>query len=140
MTNKIETPRGCIVITEKGTAQLRWNPEFGAAWGKRFDVVQKYVDGEVLRLCSPMVPFRSGMLDKSGILGTVTGKGEVSYNAPYARYHYYGKLMVGKAPKKLTEYNMKYHGAPVRGPLWFERMKNQHLHSILRGAAAMARR
>lgn len=116
MTNKIETPRGCIVVTKDGTAELKWNPGFGSQWGKSFDKAQKFIDHEVIRLCSPMVPFRSGMLDKSGILGTVPGEGEVVYNAPYARYHYYGRLMVGKAPKKLTNRNMQYHGAPRRGP------------------------
>lgn len=136
----IETPRGSIVETPNGKAQLVWNTGFGPQWTDTFDRVQKFIDSEVLRYSDSMVPFRSGALKQSGILGTVVGHGEVAYNAPYARYHYYGKLMVGKAPKRLTGVVMSYHGAPTRGPMWFERMKAQHLGDILSGAARLAGR
>ena len=33
---------------------------------------------------------RSGNLMNSGTTGTVIGSGKVEYNAPYARYMYYG--------------------------------------------------
>lgn len=136
----IETPRGSIIQTKNGTARVVWYKNFGMEWTKRFDDVQKFIDSEVLRLSDPMVPFRSGALKISGKLGTVVGEGEVSYNAPHARYHYYGELMVGRAPKRLAGRKMKYHGAPTRGALWFERMKRQHLRKILDGAARVARR
>lgn len=135
----IETPRGSIVETENGKAQLVWNVGFGRKWTDNFDRVQKCIDSEVLRFGEPMVPFRSGALKKSGILGTVVGHGEVAYNAPYAKYHYYGKLMVGRAPKRLTGIVMSYHGAPTRGPMWFERMKAQHLGDILSKASRIIR-
>lgn len=51
--------------------------------------VQKIVDSEVLRRCDPYVPFRTGALKKSGILGTKIGSGEVVYNAVYAHENYY---------------------------------------------------
>lgn len=100
--------------------------------------VQKYVDSEALRLSSPYMPFQSGMLDRSGVLGTELGSGEVRYNAPYSRYEYYGKVMVGRAPKRLTSKDITYHGAPMRGAYPFERMKVDHLDGILNGAAKMA--
>ena len=83
--------------------------------------VQKYVDSEVLRLSSPYVPFQTGMLDKSGILGTDVGSGEVNYIAPYAAAQYYR-----------TSVSRPYDSQ--RGAKWFERMKIDHKDEILRGA------
>lgn len=96
--------------------------------------VQQYIDSEVLRLSDPYVPMQQGNLKRSGTLGTKLGSGEVVYNAPYARYQYYGKVMVGRAPKRLTDRELTYHGAPKRGKLWFERMKADHRNAILTGA------
>lgn len=72
--------------------------------------VQKYIDSEVLRLCAPYVPFDDGALQRSGIDKTKIGSGVVIYDTPYARRWYY------------REANFK--GAPKRGKMWFERMKN----------------
>ena len=83
---------------------------------------------------------QSGMLKKLGILGTVPGSGEVVWNGPYARYLYYGKVMVGRAPKKLTDTDLTFHGAPKRGAFWFERMKVDKKDQILKGAAKVARK
>ena len=69
--------------------------------------VQKFLDNEVLRTTESYVPMDTGALKQSGINGTVVGSGKVVYNSPYARYQYYGKLMVGKAPKKLTNTPLK---------------------------------
>lgn len=103
--------------------------------------VQKFIDSEVLRLCDPLVPLDSGKLKQSGITGTVVGSGKVTYNSPYARYQYYGKLMVGKAPKTLTDIDLQYHsGDSRRGKFWFERMKSQYKDDILRGAKKIAER
>ena len=35
---------------------------------KRLQPVQKYVDSEILNRCNPYIPFKTGMLKKSGIL------------------------------------------------------------------------
>lgn len=83
--------------------------------------VQKFVDSEVLRLSSPYVPFQTGALEHSGILGTNIGSGEVIYNAPYAADQYYK-----------TSTSRSYD--PQRGAKWFERMKIDHKDEILRGA------
>lgn len=97
--------------------------------------VQKIVDSEVLRYSDPYVPMLSSTLKKSGVLSTDLGSGEVQYNTPYARYQYYGKVMVGRAPKKVIDKNLQYGDAPKRGALWFERMKAAHKDNILRAAA-----
>lgn len=109
--------------------------------------VQTYIDSEVLRLNAPYMPFQSGQLIQSGIHGTDVGSGIVRYNAPYARYLYYGKLMVGSngspwakkgEKKRVTDRNLTYHGAPMRGSYSFERMKTAHQRNILQGAARVA--
>ena len=100
--------------------------------------VQMYIDEEILRLSAPMVPFQQGSLMQSGQSGTDVGSGEVIYNAPYARYQYYGKVMAGRAPKKVIGKSISYQGAPQRGALWFERMKASHVKDLLRGAQNVA--
>lgn len=109
--------------------------------------VQTYIDSEVLRLNAPYMPFQSGQLIQSGIHGTDVGSGIVRYNAPYARYLYYGKLMVGAngsswakkgEKKRVTDKDLTYNGAPKRGSYSFERMKAAHQKSILQGAARIA--
>ncbi|WP_317317714.1 minor capsid protein [Longibaculum muris] len=134
----VETPRGKIIQTKSknGTivAELKWKPGFGSEYSAKYNQAQSFVDSEVLRLCDPLTPMRSKALILSGTLATDVGSGMVQYNAPYARYQYYGKLMVGPAPKKLTEIDLTYEGAPQRGALWFERMKANDAKAILKGA------
>lgn len=96
--------------------------------------VQRYIDNEVLKRCAPYAPHQVGTLEESGQSGTDIGSGEVVYNAPYARYLYYGKVMAGRAPKAVTDKDIRYSGAPKRGAFWFERMKADHLGDILKGA------
>ena len=59
---------------------------------KRLQPVQKYVDSEILRKCDPYIPFKTGMLRDSGILGTKVGSGRIRWLAPYARKQYYKGL------------------------------------------------
>lgn len=124
---KIETPRGVIIQTENGKAELTWNKNALASRQQNFQRAQIFVDSEVLRLCSPLVPFQTGMLEKSGVLGTVVGSGEVRYIAPYAAKQYYDKSL-----------NHSQQDHPQGGPLWFERMKAGHKKEILDGAKKIA--
>lgn len=85
---------------------------------------QRFVDSEVLRRCTPMVPFDSGALNRSGTDNTRIGSGEVRYATPYARRWYYRSA--------------SFTGAPMRGNYWFERMKqNGGRDAILRGLAKL---
>ncbi len=122
---KIETPRGCVIKTANGKAELTWNKDALAARQQHFQKAQIFVDSEVLRLCSPLVPFQTGMLDKSGKLGTEIGSGEVRYIAPYAAMQYYN-----------TSESRPYDAQ--RGAMWFERMKAGHKKEILDGARKKA--
>jgi len=135
---KIQTPRGTVIKTKAGTVKLAWNANFDSKAENAFSATQKFIDSEVLRLSAPYLPMQSSMLQKLGILGTEIGRGEVVYNGPYARYLYYGKVMVGRAPKQLTDRDLTFHGAPKRGAFWFERMKADKKDQILNGAAKVA--
>lgn len=125
MAAHIRTPRGQIIQTRtragKVTAELTWNPNFATARTKNFSRAQVFVDNEVLRYCSALIPFQTGMLDKSGKLGTVIGSGLVQYIAPYAAEQYYN-----------TATSRSYDAN--RGAKWFERMKVAYKQDILSGA------
>lgn len=109
----ISTPRGSILVDKPGMkAKLEWNPGFGPYWSGKYTKGQATMDTTVLRGCDKYVPMKTGMLKKSGILGTYIGKGEVHYIAPYAKVQYYRPGKVGSET------------GPLRGPYWFERWKN----------------
>ena len=99
--------------------KLVWNAGAERRINSMLTEKQKIVDSEVLRLCAPMVPFKSGTLERSGQIHTVIGSGEVKYATPYARYQYY-------ATAQTRSYD------PRRGGRWFERMKTACKDQILR--------
>lgn len=112
--------------------------------------VQKYIDSECIRLMAPYTPMRNGFLMRSATLGTKIGSGEINQIAPYARYQYYGKLMISSITgsawarygekKVLTDKDLVHDKSrhPQAGPFWFERMKADHKEEILEGARKVA--
>jgi len=122
----IETPRGAVFANTGGKAELVWNTNFRPKWNQRYTLAQKFVDSEILRLSEPFIPMQTGMLIKSGILGTEIGSGEVKWIAPYARAQYYHPRKPGSET------------GPLRGPYWFERLKGVHGQTIIRGAKRLA--
>ena len=85
--------------------------------------VQAFLDNEVIRLTEPYVPFDTGVLKTSPLIGTVLGEGKVVYNTPYARRQYYENRGFGTDGKKR---------GGLRNRLWFEVMKNNHKEAIVR--------
>lgn len=154
--NHVETPKGKIVTVRykngKTKIQLKWNDGFSTRMNRDFQNVQQYVDTTVIRYMKPYTPMRNGILYKSSILGTTIGSGEIIQVAPYARYQYYGKLMVSRITgspfalqgesKVLTEIPLKYSTFrhPLAGSHWFERMKADKKDVILRGAQRIVNR
>ena len=112
---RITTPRGSVfTVTGKNgstTARLAQKKAEG------FSRAQAFVDSECLRYMNPLTPRRTGMLIKSGTLGTVVGSGSIEYLAPYARRQYYE------------------HKTKAR---WFETMKASHKDAIREGAEKLA--
>ena len=117
-TFKITTPRSIRVQTANGNAELKWSGNFGSQKSEAFSEAQSFVDSECLRYCDPLTPRLTGMLIKSGELGSVIGSGELKYLAPYARKQYY-----------------ENKGKGQRGGRWFERMKASKKETIRKGAA-----
>ena len=128
---------------------LKWDKSFGAERTAQFIKAQKFVDSECIRLMAPYTPTLNTFMRKSATDGTKIGSGKIEYTSPYARYQYYGKLMVSSVTgsayarqgesKVLTETDLVYNHskAPLAGKLWFERMKAGKKEQILRGAAAI---
>lgn len=118
---RITTPRGSVfTVTGKNgstTARLEWAPGFAQKKAEEFSRAQAFVDSECLRYMNPLTPRRTGMLIKSGTLGTVVGSGSIEYLAPYARRQYYE------------------HKTKAR---WFETMKASHKDAIREGAEKLA--
>lgn len=113
----IKAPHGQkIETTYKGakvSVELKWSPGFESDKEGMFSRKQSFVDQECIRRMNPETPRRTGILIKSATVGTVIGSGELNQITPYARRQYYE------------------HKSKSR---WFERMKNQHKDSILKGA------
>ena len=121
----IKTPRGStFYMSGNGngsvTARLDWDPGFGQKYEGKFNRKQAYVDKQCIIRMAPETPRRTGALIKSATLGTVIGSGKINQTTDYARRWYYEKA--------------NFSGAPNRGNYWFERMKNRHKDSILKGA------
>ncbi len=116
--------------------------------------VQKFFSSEVMRTSNPYLPFRNAGLQSSARL---TDKGDgIIYDTPCARYHWYGKLMVDpitkkgafynpktgrfwsrpNTPKELTDRDLRYRGAPMRGPRWVERAWIDHKDEVIKATQA----
>ena len=104
---------------------------------------QSWLDNTVVKDSTPYVPRLTGALERSGIAGTKIGSGLVEWNSHYARYQYYGKVMVDPATgaagfltedgwfsrkgvsKVLTGRDLQYskQSHPKACRLWFEAAK-----------------
>ena len=130
----IETPRGSIFAEGPNSARLEWNTaRFGGGgtggngtWQGQFSNAQKFLDSEILRGTEKYIPLLTGVLIKSGILGTEVGSGTVQWIAPYAKAQYYSP----RQPGSLT--------GPLRGPFWFERWKQVDGEKTLNKAKSIA--
>lgn len=136
----------------RNTSNLTWSASFARRYTTMFNNVQKYIDSECIRLMVKYTPARNNILYKSATLGTTIGSGHIYYQSPYARFQYYGKVMVSSVTgspyarhgesKVVTNRNLKYSTArhPQAQKLWFETMKTNHKEQILRGTAAIINR
>lgn len=110
---------------------------------------QTVLDNEIVELMKPYTPHRNGLLENELSFSGI-GTGILGQHQPYARYMYYGKVMVdpvtgaagfrdkeGKwksrrgVKKIVSNRDITYQGAPMRGAFWFERMKADHIDELL---------
>jgi len=150
VADKINQPKDVTIKQMKAEVNLAWSNTFGKDRTIKFDNAQKFVDSECIRLMTPYTPALNNILYKSAAFGTIIGSGQIVYANPYARYQYYGKLMVSSVTgsayasqgesKILTDISLKYNlmRHPLAGAFWFERMKADKLEQIKRGAAKYA--
>lgn len=92
-------------------------PGLQSKLNRKISKKQKIVDNDVLKLCQPLIPVKSGNLMRSG---RITKDGEIVYTAKYARAQYYSKK------------SRSYDGR--RGGFWFERAKQMYRGQILKDA------
>ena len=139
-----------------GGFKFLWNPVFAKATNETLRRAQEFVDSECIRQMKRYTPYRTGFLSNNAPkLGTKIGSGLIVYNAPYARYQYYGEvygpnipiykdgeLMGWRSPPKKSptgrelEYSTAKH--PDAQKLWFEKMKEVKGEAIRRGAEKIA--
>lgn len=86
--------------------------------------VQRQHTANVLRRIVRYLPYRSGETIKQTVIQTDINQPEIVTRSPYAKYIYYGKVMVGKAPKRVTDRPLKYtkDKNPLAGPRWDRRL------------------
>ncbi|QIK56668.1 hypothetical protein G7059_01805 [Erysipelothrix sp. HDW6A] len=100
-------------------------------------MTQKFFSNELMRIADGYVPFRQGALKNSATIET--DGTAINYNVPYARVHWYGKIMAGSLPKQPTEKDMNYQGAPIRGHRWVERAYADNKDAIIKAVESYMR-
>jgi len=137
------------------TVQNNVSSEMAARLANRADKAAHILAQQVQKDTAPYVPMLTGSLNlRTKVVGDT-----VIYPGPYARYLYYGKVMVdaatGKGPMRIVDdlgneyirfrkgatlvptdrplqYTKDFH--PKAGPAWFERSKADNLPKWLRVA------
>ena len=101
--------------------------------------VTRFMRDTVDRLSNPFIPFHNGMLRRNK---TYPSNHEIKYTSPYAKYQYYGKLMLAKngsswaklGEKKVkSSKNLKYHTSGTGGKweqLMLQRKKNDLVKDV----------
>ena len=97
--------------------------------GKDGDV-QRFVTSEINKRITRYMPFRSGALSTK--LKFMVSPTQIQVIAPYARYQYYGRVMVnaktGKGPMNIPGVGLRYRTGTVlkatEQPLTYDRTKN----------------
>ena len=88
---------------------------------------QAYLDNAVLKDTDKYVPMRTGILARSGMLGTRIGSGVIEYIAPYAKKLYNGVNI---------RFSKSRH--PLAQAKWFEASKAVNKQSWLTGVRRIA--
>lgn len=110
---------------------------------------QRFFTNELMRLSNNYLPFQSGALQASE---RMSHSGDaIIYNSPYARVHWFGKVMVDPVTKAagfyipnvgwrsrknvqkvVSDRDMTYNDAPMRGPHWVTRCYMDNKYALTR--------
>lgn len=84
--------------------------------------VQMQVTRIINQRITRYMPYRTGVLATK--LKHIKSPTEIEVLGPYARYQYFGKVMVGPPPKVVTNRDLVYTKTknPLAGPFWDRRM------------------
>lgn len=84
--------------------------------------VQMQVTRVINHRITRYMPYRTGVLATK--LKHIKSPTEIEVLGPYARYQYFGKVMVGPPPKVVTDRDLVYTKTknPLAGPFWDRRM------------------
>lgn len=96
---------------------------------------QQFLTMECAKHMASYMPKLTNTLIATAEAGVRAEEGLIVVNAPQARYLYFGKVMVGRAPKKAIDKDLNYstqHNA-LAGPLWDVRMWEDKGSEILEG-------
>lgn len=97
----------------------------------------KFLRDDADRLMNPYIPMDNGMLRRNK---TYPSNHEIKYISPYAKYQYYGKLMLAKngsswakkgEKKVATSRNLKYHTSGT-GPKWDKLMMQRNKNTLIK--------
>lgn len=122
---------------------------------KQFQEAQQWLGDRILEDCKASMPLLTGSMQQRSYVRY--GGKEVVFPGPYARYQYYGKVMVdsqtGKGPRKIPtgpgEYALRFrkgaklmptdrplkYSNPNAVPEWFEHAKNQYKDAWIKGVS-----
>jgi len=81
--------------------------------------VQRFVTSCIDRRITRYMPYRHGALSTK--LKSIVSPTKIRIEGPYAAYQYYGKVMVGPPPKRVTDKDLQYTKTeknPLAGPFW----------------------
>ena len=99
--------------------------------------VTRFLRDDADRLMNPFIPMDNGMLRRNK---TYPSNHEIKYTSLYAKYPYYGKLMLTKngsawakfgEKKVLTSKNLKYHTSGT-GPKWDKLMMQRRKNDLIK--------
>ena len=97
----------------------------------------RFLRDDADRLMNPYIPMDNGILRRNK---SYPSNHEIKYISPYAKYQYYGKLMLAKngsswakkgEKKVLTSRNLKYHTFGT-GSKWNELMMQRNKNTLIK--------
>lgn len=120
------------LVLDEGKLQLRMK---GLS-----DKARMAMQSEIVRDCDSYVPLRTGFLKNSASASIAQKNDQIVYKAPYAKFQYYGKGMVGirsgkawanEGETKVLNGKDLHYGRSSATPRWFEKAKASNLKKWL---------